>query len=74
MFDMAIKIFKLLFLNFVENLKVLWTIIKISYFGTQGDSDSKEGCAVVVFSKDRPLQLEALINSFFFFAMTQVRQ
>ncbi len=55
------KIVSRFIFQFPENLRVLWAMRRISRLGTSQIEDAYD---VVVFSKDRPLQLKALIESY----------
>lgn len=57
------KAFRRLILELPENLRVLKAVQKIRNL----KSKREEGISTIIFSKDRPLQLEALINSYFYF-------
>ena len=60
---LLIKAYKRLILELPENLRVLKTIRNLD----QLKPNDEKGLSVIIFSKDRPLQLEALINSYFHF-------
>ncbi len=53
-------------LEFPENMKVLGVMFRL-LFDREVD-DAGKGVSVVIFSKDRPMQLEALIDSYWHFA------
>lgn len=61
------KIYVKIFKEFFENMLVLMAIIKISFKKKHGEECSSSKISTIVFSKDRPIQLEALLESYYYY-------
>jgi hypothetical protein len=68
------KVFQRLVLEFFENIRVLYTILRIFFLRRGYSSKSKdESLSIIIFSKDRPLQLEALLESHLYFCQPKIK-